>query len=63
MDTYLEVEVQDELCRRLFLSFVKRTPSVKSTTTTMTPGSIDGKAIKVLLMNPLSFLLLAVTVM
>ena len=27
MDTYLEVEVQDELCKRLFLSFVKRTPT------------------------------------
>lgn len=41
MDTYLEVEVQDELCRRLFLSFVKRTP-------TKTNSSVEGKVIKVL---------------
>ena len=27
MDTYLEVEVQEELCKRLFLSFVKKTPT------------------------------------
>ena len=57
MDTYLEVEVQDELCRRLFLSFVKRTPSVKCQTAA--PGSIDGKAIKVLfLLFPLLLLIL-----
>jgi Diacylglycerol kinase N-terminus len=40
METYLEVEMQDELCRRLFLSFVKRTP-------TKTLSNVEGKVIKV----------------
>ena len=40
METYLEVEMQDELCRRLFLSFVKRTP-------TKTLNNVEGKVIKV----------------
>lgn len=40
MDTYLEVEVHDELCKRLFLSFVKRTP-------TKTTSNVEGKVIKV----------------
>lgn len=41
MDTYLEVEVHDELCKRLFLSFVKRAP-------TKTASNVDGKVIKVM---------------
>jgi hypothetical protein len=40
MDTYLEMEMQEELCKRLFLSFVKRTP-------TKTVSNVDGKVIKV----------------
>lgn len=40
MDTYLEVEMQDELCKRLFLSFVKRAP-------TKTVSNVEGKVIKV----------------
>ncbi|XP_046451237.1 diacylglycerol kinase beta-like isoform X2 [Daphnia pulex] len=39
MDTYLEMEMQEELCKRLFLSFVKRTP-------TKTVSNVDGKVIK-----------------
>ena len=48
METYLEVEMQDELCRRLFLSFVKRTP-------TKTLSNVEGKVIKVtaLLVHPI----------
>lgn len=42
MDTYLEVETQEELCKRLFLSFVKRTP-------TKTVSSVEGKVIKVIM--------------
>jgi hypothetical protein len=40
MDTYLEMEMQEELCKRLFLSFVKRTP-------TKTVSNVEGKVIKV----------------
>lgn len=40
MDTYLEVEMQEELCKRLFLSFVKRAP-------TKTVSNVEGKVIKV----------------
>ena len=39
---YLEVEVHDELCRRLFLSFVKRAPTKAS-------SNIEGKVLKVVL--------------
>ncbi len=40
MDTYLELEMQEELCKRLFLSFVKRAP-------TKTVSNVEGKVIKV----------------
>lgn len=45
MDTYLEVEVQDDLCKRLFLSFVKRAP-------TKTISGVEGKVIKVSAEHP-----------
>ena len=40
MDTYLELEMQEELCKRLFLSFVKRAPAKNV-------SSVEGKVIKV----------------
>jgi hypothetical protein len=39
MDTFLEVETPEELCRHLFLSFVKRHET--------RPQALDGKAMKV----------------
>jgi len=39
MDTFLEVETPEELCRHLFLSFVKRHET--------RPQTLDGKAMKV----------------
>lgn len=39
MDTFLEVETPEELCRHMFLSFVKRHET--------RPQTIDGKAMKV----------------
>jgi diacylglycerol kinase (ATP) len=39
MDTFLEVETPEELCRHLFLSFVKRQET--------RPQTLDGKAMKV----------------
>jgi diacylglycerol kinase (ATP) len=39
MDTFLEVETPEELCRHLFLSFVKRHETRTQT--------LDGKAMKV----------------
>jgi diacylglycerol kinase (ATP) len=39
MNTFLEVETPEELCRHLFLSFVKRHET--------RPQTLDGKAMKV----------------
>jgi len=39
MDTFLEAETPEELCRHLFLSFVKRHET--------RPQTLDGKAMKV----------------
>jgi diacylglycerol kinase (ATP) len=39
VDTFLEVETPEELCRHLFLSFVKRHEA--------RPQALDGKALKV----------------
>ena len=39
MDTFLEVDTPEELCRHLFLSFVKRHET--------RPQTLDGKAMKV----------------
>ena len=50
MDTFLELETPEELCRHLFLSFVKRHET--------RPQTLDGKAMKVRLSLPSRSLLL-----
>jgi hypothetical protein len=48
MDTYLEVETPDELCRHLFLSFIKRRAPQQSSSPVSSCGTFpDGNVIKV----------------
>jgi len=50
VDTYLEVDIPDELCRHLFLSFLKRPSARPPGSPLPTSNSVpqDGRAIKVI---------------